>query len=595
MTADAPAQSWFEMADLRKRRFANAVWVPLQSSEKIVEQGEYGKPGWREEYLLAYSTAFAPNKRAEAELLDLHSFRHERVPHAYGNGEYKPCEVYQHNDYEDLGVDFVYNQSLGNGHQRLWHLSPDLVIALHLLQEGDQWVRPEEDYAVVVRQRRDAEGAVVAIEIRSDCLRDYLAARGLALRVSYYRSRTSVMVDASHISWPKEGLFEQVPHDRFEARVWETDERGGQYGAGVAVFNVWRTDVDPEEDVPVFGRETDSNTDGSTRHFKRGGNKYFRAQGELWRSEWIEPAERSERVRGDDPAEDLTFIVDATGERWPASRLNDQDVGRYLWFDPKLVVSLLQKRGGGLTWHSEHTGEVWSLSDYKVHFGVNRVGLITVYAYDVARLPVWQQRTWAAFNAAPDGGVSEELLDAQMRTKPANTWAPEAAIPELMDRLDELFCEWLGKPLFNHHDATSTIAKTVHRFRALEQNGLLALAKDLARLTADRINIPGVQAACAPPKGEKWRSLKSLENALGTLLPKEQARSLLTPLVGIYELRLGDAHLPSSTIDDAFNMIAIDRSIHAVGQGFQMLARTANALSAIGAATSEALVKAGRL
>ena len=44
-------------------------------------------------------------------------------------------------------------------------------------------------------------------------------------------------------------------------------------------------------------------------------------------------------------------------------------------------------------------GDRWglvSLPDYKVHFGVNRVGLITVYAYDIARLPVWQQRTWAA-------------------------------------------------------------------------------------------------------------------------------------------------------------------------------------------------------
>ena len=595
MVVEMPAQSWFEMADLRRRRFATAVWVPLQSSEKIIEQGEYGQPGWREEYLLAYSTAFAPNKRHEAEQLDLHSFGHERVPHAYRNGEYKPCEVYQYNDHEDLGIDFVFNQQLGNEHPPLWHLSQDLVIALRLLQEGDQWVRPEEDYAVVVRQRRNADGEVVATEIRSDCLRDYLAARGLSLRLFYYRSRTAVMVDATHLKWPKDGFSEVSLHDRFEARVWEIDKGGGQYGAGVAVFNVWRTDVDPEEDVPIFGRETDANTGGSSRHFRRGGAKYFRAQGELWRGEWIEPADRSERVRGDNPAEYPTFIVDATGERWPSSRLYDQDIGRYLWFDPKLVIALLQKRGGGLTWYSQDTGSVWSLPDHKVHFGINRVGLITVYAYDVARLPVWQQRTWAAFNATPDGAVSAELLDAQMRTQPASTWAPEAAIPELMDRLDELFRQWLGATLFKHHDATPTILKAVHRFRGLEQNGLLALAKDLARLTADRIDIMGLRSACAPPKGQTWGSLKSLENALGTILPKDQARSLLTPLVGIYELRLGDAHLPSSTVDDAFNMIGIDRTTHAVGQGYQLLAQAANALSAIGRATSEALVKAGRL
>ena len=98
----------------------------------------------------------------------------------------------------------------------------------------------------------------------------------------------------------------------------------------------------------------------------------------------------------------------------------------------------------------------------------------------------------------------------------------------------------------------------------LEQNGLLALAKDLARLTADGIDIVGLRTVCAPPKGQTWRSLKSLENELGTILEKDQAYTLLTPLVGIYELRLGDAHLPSSTLDDAFNMIGIDRSAHAV-------------------------------
>jgi hypothetical protein len=228
------------------------------------------------------------------------------------------------------------------------------------------------------------------------------------------------------------------------------------------------------------------------------------------------------------------------------------------------------------------------LPDYKVHFGVNRVGLITVYAYDIARLPIWQQRTWVAFNVAPDGAVSGELLDAQMRTQPANTSAPETAIPELMDRLDELFSTWTGAPLFKSHEATLPVMKTVHRFRALDQSGLLSLAKDLARLIADRIDIGALRTVSSPQNGEKWGSLKSLEKALATILLPDQARSLLTPLVGIYELRLGDAHLPSSTIDDAFAMIRIDRSKNPVAQGFQMLARTANALSAIGASVSKA-------
>jgi hypothetical protein len=153
MAPDVPSQLWFEMADLRRRRFASMVWVPLYSSEKIAQQGEYGEPGWKEERLLLHSTAFAPDKRAKAEQLDLHEFSHERVPHAYRNGEYKPCEVYQYNDHEDFGVDFVFNQHLGNEHPRILHLSQDLVMALHLLQEDDHWVRPEEDYALWQSQK----------------------------------------------------------------------------------------------------------------------------------------------------------------------------------------------------------------------------------------------------------------------------------------------------------------------------------------------------------------------------------------------------------------------------------------------------------
>ena len=192
MSSDPPAQSWFEMADYRRRRFAAAVWVPLRASEKLVGEGEYCYPGWKEEFFIAHTIAFPPDKRSEADRLDWQDFGHSRGPYAYRDGRYKPCEVYQRNDHEDLGVALVFEQHLGNGHPPIWHLNQDLVMALQLLQDGDQWVRPEEDYAVVARQRRDAEGLITAIEIRGDCLRDYLAARGLALRLYYFRSRTAV-------------------------------------------------------------------------------------------------------------------------------------------------------------------------------------------------------------------------------------------------------------------------------------------------------------------------------------------------------------------------------------------------------------------
>jgi hypothetical protein len=41
--------------------------------------------------------------------------------------------------------------------------------------------------------------------------------------------------------------------------------------------------------------------------------------------------------------------------------------------------------------------------------------LVTVYAYDIAKLPLWQQRVWSGFNVTPEGAVSSELLAAQMK------------------------------------------------------------------------------------------------------------------------------------------------------------------------------------
>ncbi len=113
---------------------------------------------------------------------------HSGGPYAFKDKPYKPAEVYQRNEGEDLGIELIFEQSV-SGHPPIWHVNPDLLLALGLVQQGDVWVRPEEGYTDVIRQRRDKSGKIVAIEIRNEFLRDYLAARGLALRVACYRQR----------------------------------------------------------------------------------------------------------------------------------------------------------------------------------------------------------------------------------------------------------------------------------------------------------------------------------------------------------------------------------------------------------------------
>ena len=51
----------------------------------------------------------------------------------------------------------------------------------------------------------------------------------------------------------------------------------------------------------------------------------------------------------------------------------------------------------------------------------------------------------------------------------------------------------------------------------------------------------------------------------------EFARKITAPLVGTYELRLADAHLPSSKISEAYNLIGIDDTQSYIHQAHHML------------------------
>ncbi len=250
----------------------------------------------------------------------------------------------------------------------------------------------------------------------------------------------------------------------------------------------------------------------------------------------------------------------------------------------QVISALINRRGGSLIWYTNETGGVrCSPSQAHTHFGVNDLGLVTVYAYDVARLPTWQQRIWAGHNLAPDGGVSTELLEAQVKVQVARTHAPEQELWTEMSTIDATLRTRVGDELFRKHQATDEIAQSVHRFRSVDRAGLLALAKDVARLIADRIDVGTLRKIIVPPKGENWGSLKSLEKTLATVVAADKARALVAPLFGVYELRLADAHLPAEDVEAAFAKLGIDQTKPYVEQGRQLIARTAETLAAIDA------------
>lgn len=562
------------MSSTRLEKLGDLVWVPLWTNEEVQREGDFGYLGYRKEYYGVHTVAIPLARAEEAKKLSWTDLTHAQGVYATKD-IYKSAEVYQQNGGDDFGIELALVQHL-QGETDL-QLNQDVAFALHLKREGDLWVKPDEDYAVVARIRCSATGEPIALEIKNDFLRDYLCARRMFLRTAMYRERVMVVADAAELGSPVP-VREDAESEKFKIRVDPMVE-GGYFGdASFAVMRVSRTDVDSDDDVPVPGRETDDNTESESWTGRHEGRALLYVAGEWWRDENIEPARNSVRVRGDEIATGITYIIDAAGERVASEELDNEDIGRWLWFRPDVISAITGRRSGLFRWYTQETGGVGFSQNGLTHFGINSVGLINVYAYDVARLPLWQQQIWAGYNIAPDGGVSAELLESQMRARPARTTAPEKALAEIMSRLDQLFFSSMGEPLFRPHAETQAILTRISRFRADSSEGLFSLAKDLMRIVADQINLAGLQKGVPPPKGQKWGTLKSLEKYLSTIVGAENARAVVGPLVGAYELRLADAHMPKGALDEAYKLARVDPSETPFKQGFWLIASVASAL-----------------
>ena len=397
-------QGWFEMPDVRRRTLATVVWIPLRATEYIDRQGAVGRVGYREEFNGVGTVAVPLKSRDDAEALNWRSLgaANAHGGHVDGDG-YVPSDIRA-----DVSGTYLALQQRGNSIEHpQWHLHQDLTITLGLKREGNVWVSLAEAYLEVARLVSDERGAPVRLEVRASHLRDYLCARAMALRVASYRQRTEVVPTAEHIAWPEGSASDDGGQDRWKGRVAAVHEGGGAYGAERAVFHVARTDVDREDDVPVLGPWETAETVSRTWTVKNPGGKLYQIEGQLWRTEWIEPAERSVRVRGDEVPATVFFVVDAEGGQESRDTLCEE--GRWLWFRPEVIRALIERRGGGLRWHTRDTGQVACSPGHGVHFGINSLGLVNVYAKDIAFLPDWQQAIWAGFNVGPDGGLSEEL------------------------------------------------------------------------------------------------------------------------------------------------------------------------------------------
>jgi len=466
-------QAWFEMAEIRKRKFSKAVWIPLRSSMRRNTSVSYGYLGYREEYSGIKTFAIPTTKKDEALKYSWTTLMESNLCRGYVDDahNYINADSYRTNSGNELGLQLVLDQYINGNEKRVWHLHQDLVITLRLMREKDIWVCSNEGYVEVARLFRDSTGEPEVLEVRAEFLFDYLCARNMGLYLSSYRSRKEVVQEISHVKGLEKPLSERAEHEIWEGRAVQIHEGGDLYGSSTAVFWAGRKDIDPQEDVPVFTEATEDQMDSDHWEVNSKGPKLFLVMGELWKDEWIDAGTLSTRVRKDETLGTNYFITDSKGKKETKETLVNEE-SRWLWFKPEVINALIACRGGWLKWYTGNTGAVSASPDGNIHFGINSIGLVNAYAQDVGFLPDWHQRIWAGFNCAPEGGVSEELLASQMEAKPANTFAPEVSFVKSIDILNKLFLKKTGHLLFRSHKDKKEIIDKIHRFRATDRTGL---------------------------------------------------------------------------------------------------------------------------
>ena len=213
---------------------------------------------------------------------------------------------------------------------------------------------------------------------------------------------------------------------------------------------------------------------------------------------------------------------------------------------------------------------------------INNSDLITVYAYDIAKLPSWEQHVWVAYNTAPEGKVSTELLASQVRVQPASTYAVEDLLFKVMRKLERDFHQELSVDLFSHDINDAELSQQISRFTSTDRASLLRLAKELVRIFTDRLNVKVLRNISNHKDKEKLGSNKLLQDIVAQKIGNENAYKIFGVIIGVYDMRLGDAHPTSLKIGDALNLAGIDESKSFLRQGEQLISNFGQAIWYIG-------------
>ena len=570
---------WIALQSPRKLNYAKKEWIPVYGMRIREKNGKYPTFGFTEDFEHV-ETGIVLNKHKEsADEMSWSDWDQDSVtPYISDDNTYhRSGNLYDKNQMV-IGERIVMGQYIDADYQNEIYVNQDFLLAYKLVKNGDGWICPKDGDNLVIRSEKNEGRNFQLVEIRSEYLKDYLVALGASLRLYYYRERQAILDHKPSYIEAEKLVISDKPHDRCTLSCHHVTASGDLPNGNGVLVKLWRDDVDAEDTIPDYNQNGDDGRCHSSRPFaNRDSADRYHLHGRLWRGEWIEGNKHSCLIGYSQPSDDFKVQVDNSREKVQLSSLRYEEINRYLWFKPEVVGILTAKRGGKVAWDTNETGYIYASPDSSVHFGLNKQGLINVYAYDIAKLPYWQREIWVGQNCSPNDGVSKELLKIQIECTRVTSSAPEQVITFILDQFDSLFKKRFSSPILRENSETETLVRSIDRFRVSDDNSLENLAKNLVKFTLERINERCLKASIGA-KDEDLGSIGLLERLLEKTLGVKNSKEIVLPLRSLNRLRQRDSHLKSNNtnVEKLYESLGIDRCKPFVWQGAQLIKGTAN-------------------
>ncbi len=550
------------MNDLIKLDYTEKEWTPLWQSETVPKQLDYIE-GFKQEQL-AIETCMLPQKAKE--YIDQENLYESSLDFRDDCGRYG-VEYFSVFEDPDLipnhkAIKLVVRQDFETGDDSIFHINPDLIFALGLKesQKGEwiEWVKPDENDNPIIKMQVSDLNKPQRVEIKTTYLRDYLSARKLCLYLHMYSEKT-FLCDCENRN--SQNSNNEKNGDKYKATYfeYEVDRSGRAVGTSWALMKVVQKIANLKEDLPSTQPTDDDDIISTTSEWiHQSKDTLLFKRWRLWTYKWIEPSEQSPIVKReiDDLLKTLHYKVDFSSTTKNAHELLNSY--KYLWFKPELATYVLGLKRGFIEWNTGNTGTLSFDQAQNLHFGINNSGLINILAHDVAMLAPFYQKPVNGYNVSPSCGVCAELLQIQKADINGipNTKASEFLLYEGIKEFQSI------TSLLDLH-SLGTLQEKINRFRALEEGGLLSLAKDINKCFTESLDKKDLKKRIenlSSPLDKNKKDLGSIKllEILLSQMGYGDGRALCSALAYNYDLRNCDAHKESQTkIQEAYNFFDI--------------------------------------